>query len=100
MHNTFRTSYGSRFPQHGACTDYREQKEALKPTPYYINGDANDDGKINISDLFRVKQMILGLSDTTPTEQWASDTDGNKTVNIKDCFELKYYVSKGVWPIN
>lgn len=88
------------FIPNGACTNYSEQKEALKPTPYFINGDAAVDGKINVADLFKVKQMLVGLVDTTPTEQWAADTDGNKTVNLKDCFELKYYVSKGVWPIS
>ncbi len=83
----------------GACTNYSELKEALKPTPYYINGDTSCDGKVNIADLFKIKMMLVGLSDVTPSASWAADVDGSSSLNLKDCFELKYYVSTGLWSI-
>ncbi len=83
----------------GSCANYSELKESLKPTPYFINGDASCDGKINIADIFKVKQMLLGVSDVTPSESWAADVDGSNSLNLKDCFELKYFVSTGIWPI-
>jgi hypothetical protein len=80
-----------------ACKDYASLIENLKPTPYFVAGDATGDGAINFMDSFKTKTFIKNIDVPTREESYASDVNGDGVINLVDTFELKYRITKGNW---
>ncbi len=81
----------------GACEDFEELLESLKPTPYFVAGDITGDGLVNSVDMFRIKLYIkLGIS-LSNQEEYAADTNGDHKINAVDSFEMRYRLTKGKW---
>jgi aminopeptidase N len=51
-------------------------------------GDVNEDGKINIIDVIWTVNIVLGLTQPTPSQEWAADYDGNGSVNVVDAIGI------------
>ncbi len=51
----------------------------------YDVGDVNCDGKVNLTDIFTLKSIIVGKTDETA----ASDVDNNGKINLSDILQLK-----------
>ena len=54
-------------------------------TPSINNGDVNGDGKVNVSDVSTLINMIMGI---TPMDQEAADVNGDGRVNVSDVTAL------------
>ncbi len=54
-----------------------------------LKGDINGDRKLNISDLFMLKNALIKGDDMSEAEFAVMDLDGSGTVNISDLFMLK-----------
>ncbi len=80
-----------------ACTNYAELVDSLKPTPYFIAGDVNGDGNINLMDSFRMKMYIKNIDSPERAATYAGDVNGDGLINLMDVFELKYRVTRGTW---
>lgn len=68
---------------------YAEQKSAELPEePDYILGDLSGDGKIDVSDVVALRQIIMAGQ---PTEDkiMRGDLDGNGTLNVSDVVALR-----------
>ena len=69
--------------------DYNEEKMALQTATYEvlgtIKGDVNGDGKVNVSDVTALINMILGI---TTTDQARADVNGDGKVNVSDVTAL------------
>ena len=69
--------------------DYNEEKMALQTATYEvlgtIKGDVNGDGKVNVSDVTALINMILGI---TTTDQTRADVNGDGKVNVSDVTAL------------
>ena len=50
-----------------------------------IPGDVNGDGRVNVSDVSALINMILGI---TPMDQTAGDVNGDGRVNVSDVSAL------------
>ncbi len=81
----------------GACPNYLELKESLKPTPYFLTGDIIEDNEINLLDMFRMKQLLAAKSTPTNAEEYSCDVDGDGDITMLDSFELRFRLSKGYW---
>ncbi len=81
----------------GSCIDYSELLDALRPTPYFENGDITGDGNININDLLRMKLFIKNVVLPESAESYAGDVNGDGRINFLDSFDLKYRIVKGRW---
>ena len=63
--------------------------EHVEPT----KGDVNFDGTVNILDVIRVINVILGLGDEpTEDEIWAADMDENGKINIIDVIQIVHII--------
>ncbi|HAZ91002.1 MAG TPA: hypothetical protein DCX21_03410, partial [Eubacterium sp.] len=56
----------------------------------YMAGDINGDGKVNLKDVTRLKQYLLGWKVTVVDQ--ALDVNGDGKVNLKDVTRLKQYL--------
>lgn len=66
-------------------TSYFEGEIEILPAPDIIRGDVNGDGKVNVSDVTALINMILG---TLPTDQARADVNGDTRVNVSDVTTL------------
>ena len=53
--------------------------------PTFLRGDVNGDGKVNVSDVTALINMILGI---TPMNQARGDVNGDGKVNVSDVTAL------------
>ena len=67
--------------QNNATGAYNEVLLSLQKS----NGDVNGDGKVNVSDVTALVNMILGLSQKN---EFTADIDGNGVVNVSDVTAL------------
>ncbi|MBQ8475116.1 MAG: DUF4091 domain-containing protein [Clostridia bacterium] len=79
----------------GVCSVCGTVDENYQP-PYTV-GDINNDGNINVQDIFRMKLIIKTLVEPTETERAAADITGDGLVNAADTFKLSYRVLNGEW---
>ena len=59
--------------------------EEMSDTPPAIRGDVNGDGRVNVSDVTALINMILGI---TPVDQARADVNGDNKVNVSDVTAL------------
>ncbi len=59
--------------------------EEMSDTPTAIRGDVNGDGRVNVSDVTALINMILGI---TPVDQARADVNGDNKVNVSDVTAL------------
>ena len=57
-----------------------------------VKGDLNSDGTINISDLLKVRNRILGSDEFSETQTLSGDIDGNGSVNISDLLKIRNHI--------
>lgn len=57
----------------------------ISGNPTFLRGDVNGDGKVNVSDVTALINMILGL---TPMNQTRADVNGDSRVNVSDVTAL------------
>ena len=81
----------------GVCSLCGDIDETYSPEPLYTAGDINNDGSINVQDIFRMKLMIKTLIEPTELERLAADINGDGLVNAADTFKLTYRVLNGQW---
>ena len=79
----------------GVCKVCGGIDESYKPA--YTVGDINNDGNINVQDIFRMKLIIKTLVEPTEAERAAADITGDGLVNAADTFKLSYRVLNGEW---
>jgi len=68
----------------------------IKNEPAFLSGDLNQDGTVNIHDLFIVAKAFgshgpdIPNPGDPPSENWnaIADLDGNKEINIRDLYEV------------
>ena len=65
--------------------------------PVIVPGDVNGDGKVNISDVTMLVNLVLN-GDPNPSNYPAADYDGNGTIDISDVTRLINYVLNDVSP--
>ena len=62
----------------------------------YINGDANCDGTINVTDVSKIAAHVKGIKPITDFLEFAAaDTDKNGIINTRDVVRVAAYV-KGI----
>ncbi|MBQ8474605.1 MAG: dockerin type I repeat-containing protein [Clostridia bacterium] len=90
---------GGAYTLKDCSIDYIHVKEGetKQPAPEYTIGDINNDGNINVQDIFRMKLIIKTLIEPTETERAAADITGDGLVNAADTFKLSYRVLNGNW---
>ena len=64
---------------------YFEGEIEVLPSPDFIRGDVNNDGKVNVSDVTALINMILG---TLPVDQARADVNEDTSVNVSDVTAL------------
>ena len=64
---------------------YADYKAAVK-------GDLNADGKINISDLLKIRNRILGSDEFSAVQAYSGDIDGNGSINISDLLKIRNHI--------
>lgn len=65
-------------------------------TAFYLEGDGNRDGAVNVKDIIRMKNYIL--NNTSVGNKIAMNVDGeDEVVNGVDLTELKYYLLTNTW---
>ncbi|MBQ8474056.1 MAG: DUF4091 domain-containing protein [Clostridia bacterium] len=65
--------------------------------PEFVVGDINNDDKINVQDIFRMKLFIKTLVEPTEAERLSADITGDGLINAADTFKLSYRVLNGEW---
>lgn len=66
--------------------------ESSKTYTVIIYGDANGDGKINISDLLRVQKIILNQANVSDSYMKAADTNKDGKVTIVDLLRVQKHI--------
>lgn len=51
-------------------------------------GDVDNNGVLNVIDLIKTVNIILGIIDPTPNEYWQADFNNNGTVNVLDLIDM------------
>ena len=64
-----------------------------------VKGDLNGDGKVLITDLLKVRNIILGIDTPTILQTFCGDIDGGGTVIINDLVKIRNHIL-GTIPIN
>lgn len=54
-----------------------------------ISGDVNNDGKVTVMDLLKVRKAILGMAELSQPEQAAADVNGNGKIDIIDLLRIQ-----------
>ncbi len=57
-----------------------------------IYGDANSDGEVNVIDLVRVKQYVLGMVDDDALDTDSADCFTDGTIDVRDAMRIKKYI--------
>ncbi len=57
-----------------------------------VKGDLNSDGNVNISDLLKIRNRILGSDDFSAIQGYSGDIDGNGSVNISDLLKIRNHI--------
>lgn len=57
-----------------------------------VTGDINGDGRVNISDLLKIRNKILGSDEFNQTQVFSGDIDGNGKVNISDLLKVRNHI--------
>ena len=57
-----------------------------------VLGDVICDGNIIITDILRVRNIILGAWDVTALENLCADIDGNGEVSINDLIKIRNHI--------
>ena len=55
-------------------------------------GDCNGDGVVNIQDIVRIVNYVLGTTDLDAQEKAGADANGDGTVNILDVVAIVQYI--------
>ena len=57
-----------------------------------VKGDLNSDGKVNISDLLKIRNRILGSDEFSAVQAYSGDIDGNGSINISDLLKIRNHI--------
>lgn len=57
-----------------------------------VKGDLNGDGKINISDLLKIRNKILGSDQLSGVQSYSGDIDGGGAINISDLLKVRNHI--------
>jgi hypothetical protein len=57
-----------------------------------VLGEINSDGKINVTDLIKVRNLILDSSNMTEVELKSGDVDGNGSLNVIDLIKIRNHI--------
>ena len=57
-----------------------------------VLGEVNCDGKITVTDLMRVRNLILNSGDLTALELLSADIDGSGKININDLIKIRNHI--------
>ncbi|MBR5322775.1 MAG: SH3 domain-containing protein [Clostridia bacterium] len=57
-----------------------------------VKGDLNSDGKVNISDLLKIRNRILGSDEFSAVQVYSGDIDGNGSINISDLLKIRNHI--------
>ena len=66
--------------------------DSYEPQYGYGAGDANGDGVVNIQDIVRIVNYVLGTTDLDAQEKAGADANGDGTVNILDVVAIVQYI--------
>lgn len=65
-------------------------------TPYYILGDVNQDGSVNVADALKTMQAVAGSTVLSEAQILAADVDRSNTISISDALKILQYVSGNI----
>lgn len=57
-----------------------------------VKGDLNSDGRVNISDLLKIRNRILGSDEFSGVQTYSGDIDGNGGINISDLLKIRNHI--------
>jgi len=65
----------------------------IEPCSEWIKGDLNSDGTINILDILRSVNIILGIdTEVEPCEEWSADYNMDDSVNVTDIISMVNFI--------
>lgn len=76
---------------HFGCVDYEYEVTVKERTS--IQGDANGDGVVNVSDIATIKKLLAGLLSEEEAAKVNSDIDENGVTNVGDLAHLKKMIA-------
>lgn len=68
----------------------------IDATPGGIKGDVNSDGTLDIYDVIKIVNFMLGITDPTEEEAWAADLNSDSMIDVFDIVLLVDIILNGV----
>ena len=60
---------------------------------YFLSGDADGDGAVNIKDATAIQKHSAGIITLAQSNEVSADTDGNASVNVKDATAIQKHIA-------
>ena len=67
---------------------------SIEIEPDILVGDANGDGKIDVSDVTTVQKIAAELIDPTDVQKKAADTTGDGAITVMDATLIQKYIAE------